>query len=285
MKMPSPLPRSTTLVSPVTIAHAGRSGGLGHRRHHAAERFHGQALFEDEACAEIRRPGPGHRQVVDGAADGQLADVAAGEEQGVDDVAVGGEGQAGTVGGQHGAVVRGRGEADRQRPRTAVRGERDAERRQEEPFDEVSHQPPTAAVRQLHGGVVAQGDGASQIEVVIHGCTPRNGLRDSRSSRCGVSPAMVRPDGIAPGVTQGDSGWQPVGPQVFNFPKPRRFVPPLGRAFVGQHGGGFPNRGVSVISISASGNTHRTVLRPVFKGNCHAPRGIPRWADYSQVAS
>ena len=95
--------------------HAGRSGGLGHRRDHAAERFHRQALFEDEACAEIRRPGSGHRQVVDGPVDGQFADVAAGEEQGVDDVAVGGEGQAARLGGQHRAVVRWRGKRGERR--------------------------------------------------------------------------------------------------------------------------------------------------------------------------
>ena len=47
-------------------------------------------------------------------------------------------------------------------------GERHAERRQEQRFDEVPHQPSAAAVRQLHGGVVAEGNGASQIEVVAH---------------------------------------------------------------------------------------------------------------------
>ncbi len=39
---------------------------------------------------EIQRPGAGHRHVVDGAVDRQRADVAAGEEQGRDDEAVGG---------------------------------------------------------------------------------------------------------------------------------------------------------------------------------------------------
>ena len=97
MKMPSPLPRSTTLVSPVTIRTPAAWAASRHRRHHAAERFHRQPLFENEARAEIGRLGPGHRQVVDRAADGQRADVAAGEEERTDDEAVGGEGQPGPL--------------------------------------------------------------------------------------------------------------------------------------------------------------------------------------------
>ena len=51
MKMPSPLPRSTTLVSPVTIWTPTSRAAVGHRRHHAAERLHRQALLQDEARA------------------------------------------------------------------------------------------------------------------------------------------------------------------------------------------------------------------------------------------
>ena len=106
MKMPSPLPRSTTLVSPVTICDARRVGRRAHRRHDAAERLHGQPLFQDEARAEVKRPRPGHRQVVDGPVDRQRADVAAGKEERADDERVGGEGQAGAADLDHGAVVR-----------------------------------------------------------------------------------------------------------------------------------------------------------------------------------
>ncbi len=102
MKMPSPLPRSTTFVSPVTI----RTPTPGAAAIEATTRcsdFHRQPFFEDEARAEIKRFRPGHRQVVDRAEDGQLADVAAGEEYRADDERVGGEGQSRAADSQHGA--------------------------------------------------------------------------------------------------------------------------------------------------------------------------------------
>ena len=149
--------------------HAGRPGGLGHRSHDAAKRFHRQPLFEDEARAEVGRLGPGHRQVVDRSADGQRADVAAGKEQRVDDEAVGGEGQPRAGGRQHGGVVRGR-RGDEGRGERGEGTFRCTERRQEHALDQVPHQPAAAAVRHLHGGVVAQGNGAVQVEIVAHGC-------------------------------------------------------------------------------------------------------------------
>jgi hypothetical protein len=52
-----------------------------------------QALLEDESAGQVERPGTGDGEVVDRAVHGQVADVAAGEEQRVDHVRVGGEGQ------------------------------------------------------------------------------------------------------------------------------------------------------------------------------------------------
>ena len=94
----SALPRSTTLVSPVTICTPACSGRGRHRGDDPLQIGQGQPLFDDEPGAEPQRPGAAHAQVVDRAADGQLADVAAGEEEGADHVAVGGEGQARAVG-------------------------------------------------------------------------------------------------------------------------------------------------------------------------------------------
>ncbi len=107
MKIPSPLPRSTTLVSPVTI--------------------------------EIARHGAGHGQIVDRAADRQLADIAAGKPPRADHVGIGRKGEplaAANI--EHDAVVRRRG-------RLACRRQR-CELRKEKPFDQVSHHPPPAAV-------------------------------------------------------------------------------------------------------------------------------------------
>ena len=79
MKMPSPLPRSTTFVSPVTSCTPAAARPPLHRRDDAPQRLHRQPLFEDEARAQIERPRAAHRQVVDRAVDRQRADVAARE--------------------------------------------------------------------------------------------------------------------------------------------------------------------------------------------------------------
>ena len=74
--------------------HARSLSGGGHGSDHSLQVGQFQPLFEDEPGAEVERRGPAHRQVVDRAAHGQLADVAAGEENGADDVRIGGEGKA-----------------------------------------------------------------------------------------------------------------------------------------------------------------------------------------------
>ena len=52
-----------------------------------------EALLDDEPGREHERPRAGDRQIVDRPVDGQLADVAAGEEERLDDVRVGREGE------------------------------------------------------------------------------------------------------------------------------------------------------------------------------------------------
>ena len=93
MNTPSPLPRSTTFVSPVTIRTPTSSAARRIEATIRSQRLQRQALFENEARAQGQRPRPGHGQVVDRAVDGQLADVAAGKEQRADDERVGRHGE------------------------------------------------------------------------------------------------------------------------------------------------------------------------------------------------
>ena len=94
MKTWSPLPRSTTLVSPVTKRHARLLAGFAHRRDDALQVGQGQPLFEDERGRQEQRSGAADRQVVDRAVHRQPADVAAGEEDRPDHEGIGGEGDA-----------------------------------------------------------------------------------------------------------------------------------------------------------------------------------------------
>ena len=91
MKMPSPWPFSTTFVSPVTMWTPASRAASRIESEHAAQVLDGEALFEHEADAEVQRGRAGGRDVVDGAAHGEPPDVAAGEEDRVDDVGVGRE--------------------------------------------------------------------------------------------------------------------------------------------------------------------------------------------------
>ena len=89
--------------------HAGRPRPRRHRRDDPPQVGDREALLEDEAGRQVQRPRAGHRQVVDRAVDGEVADVAAGEEQRRDDVGVGGERQPRAV----------RPSSDARRPRAA----------------------------------------------------------------------------------------------------------------------------------------------------------------------
>ena len=110
----------------------GGGGGSAHGVGDGTEHLHLQALFEDESGRQPQRLCPAARQVVDGAVDGEVADVAAREEQGVDHVGVGGQSDPRRPDVQHGGVSR-----------DAAGG---TEGRQEEVLDEFLGQDAAAAV-------------------------------------------------------------------------------------------------------------------------------------------
>jgi hypothetical protein len=118
-------------------SHVGGVGGGAHGGGDPLQVGDRQALFDDEAGGEGERGRAGHRQVVDGAVDGELADVATGEEEGADDEGVGGEGELVLAGADQGRVA--------ERVEQLV-----GELAQEDPLDQV--------VGGLAAGTVAQGD-------------------------------------------------------------------------------------------------------------------------------
>jgi hypothetical protein len=70
---------------------------LGRRSRHRAsdlpQEVDRHAFLHDRRAGKVERPGPANRQIVDRPADGELANVAAGEDQGVDHEGIGGEGE------------------------------------------------------------------------------------------------------------------------------------------------------------------------------------------------
>ena len=82
-------------------------GGGGHRGDDPAQVGDREPLLEHESRREVERPRPRHRQVVDGAVHGQVADVAAGEEERRDHVGVGGEGEPRRPDGEDRLVLQG----------------------------------------------------------------------------------------------------------------------------------------------------------------------------------
>jgi hydrogenase maturation protein HypF len=86
-------------------ADARRRGGIPHGLGDPGQVGDREALLEDEAGRQVHRRRARHRQVVDGAVDGQVADVAAGEEQRGHHVGVGGEREAGTPHAQLSSVL------------------------------------------------------------------------------------------------------------------------------------------------------------------------------------
>ncbi len=89
----SAAPRGTTLVSPVTMA-IPAARAVSAMLATTASGWPSPALFENKAAGKIARDGAADRHIVGGTADGKLADIAAGKEQRVNHVAVGGEGEA-----------------------------------------------------------------------------------------------------------------------------------------------------------------------------------------------
>ena len=76
MNSPSAAPVPTTLVSPVTIAHAGGRRGRGHVGDDGAELGDREALLDHEGGRQPRRPPALHGEVVDRPVDGQVPDRA-----------------------------------------------------------------------------------------------------------------------------------------------------------------------------------------------------------------
>jgi hydrogenase maturation protein HypF len=88
-------------------AHAGRGGRGSHRLGDPLQVRDGEAFLQDEPGRQVERGGTGHGQVVDRAVYRQVADVAAGEEQRLDHIGIGGQRQPGPVDGQLGRVLEG----------------------------------------------------------------------------------------------------------------------------------------------------------------------------------
>ncbi len=94
MKTPSPLPRSTTLVSPVTMVTPAAAAASAMEAATRRRSFDGKAFFDDESGAQIERRGAAHGQIVYRAMDRERADVAAGKEQRLHHERIGSEGQS-----------------------------------------------------------------------------------------------------------------------------------------------------------------------------------------------
>jgi len=86
-------------------ADPGRRRGVAHGRCDPGEVGDGKAFLQDEAGRQVQRRGAGHGQVIDGAVDREVADVAARKEQRRDHVGIGGEGQPRSAEAQPGRVL------------------------------------------------------------------------------------------------------------------------------------------------------------------------------------
>ena len=115
--------------------------------------MNGEAFLDDQSDAERARAGAAHCQIIDGAVDGQAADVAARKEQRLDDVGIGRECQSSPRNVDRGAVM----------PR-AKHGV--VERRQEDPVDKIARRPSAAAMRQLYPVMVGLWRRAAQAETI-----------------------------------------------------------------------------------------------------------------------
>lgn len=117
--------------------HAGLLGRGRHPRDDSHELGDRQALFEDEGGREIERHRPAHRQIVDRAVDGELADRAAGKLERPHDEGIGRESEP-AAGGVAGQIEDGRVAEPLEH--------RVAEGRQEEMLDQVAESAPAAAM-------------------------------------------------------------------------------------------------------------------------------------------
>ena len=162
MKMPSPLPRSTTFVSPVTMVTPTSAAACCIDSTICCTVSSGVPSSRMSPQLRYSGLGPRHGQIVDRAVDGQFADVTAREEQRADDKRVGGERDPLTINFQHRAVVW---------CRCRGRLHFTAKTRQQQAFDQATHGPAAAAMGQLHGLVIGQWSGTSSYRlgrILIH---------------------------------------------------------------------------------------------------------------------
>jgi len=127
--------------------HAHLAGRRAHRGGDAPEVLDRKSLLEDEARRQRHGAGTAHGEVVHRPVNREGSDVAAGEEQRLDDERVGGERQPGAIDVEAGAIV--------QNFESRV-----AERLEEEALDQHLRHPAAAAVSQEHPGVFLDRDRA-----------------------------------------------------------------------------------------------------------------------------
>ena len=131
--------------------HVGFGGGLLHRGNDGAECFHLESFFENESCAQVERARAAHREIVHRAIDGEIADIAAGENQGADNEGIRGEGQARSIYRDDRAIM-------------PLLEHGIAEGRHEDFFDELMSEASAAAMREDDAIVSDSRDWTAQVE-------------------------------------------------------------------------------------------------------------------------
>ena len=143
----------------------GRLRRLPHRGHDAIEIGEREALLEDERGGQVERARAGHREIVHGAVDREVADVAAGEEQRRDDIRVRGEREPDPADGDHGLVV-------------ALVEDLVAERGKKAAREQLGRHLPAAAVSEQDAVAVAEREGTTRERHL------RRGPRGPDPTRC-----------------------------------------------------------------------------------------------------
>ena len=135
------------LLDDLGVAGDDLDARLGRRLRHRAgdlpQEVDRHAFLDDRRAGEIERPRAADREIVDRAADGELADVAAGEDQRIDDEGIGGEGEPVAVSREI-AKIEARLILER-RQRRIVEGP------DEDVVDQVLHRLAAAAMGERHG--------------------------------------------------------------------------------------------------------------------------------------
>ena len=116
----------------------GLMRGAGHRTRNLPDELDRQPFLDDDRTGEIERHRAPDREIIHGSTDGELSDIAAGEDQGIDDERIGGESQAITMTGKYREIE----------PRLVIerRKQRVVERLQKYVVDEIFHRLAAAAM-------------------------------------------------------------------------------------------------------------------------------------------